>query len=457
MKLRSTPFPYQIQCVQEMEDFNGRALLALPMGSGKSLTALLYLYNHPEISPVIVVCPASIKWVWESEVRKHLGERVEVLEGRTVKTSPILHKVRIVICNYDILHNWLSFLKALNPQMIIFDESHYLGGRKTLRTSASKELCKGIPKVFALSGTPLINRPAELWPTLNILRPEKWPNFFQFAHKHCNARFKFGHWDFSGASKLKELHEQLSRNVLVRRTEKEIFKDLPPMTRSIIPLDIDNKSDYNKALRDFIEWLKETNPDRVYSACRAEKIVQLGYLLRLAAIGKVSKACDWIDNYLDNEEKLLIFAVHKKVLSALEEKYANICVRVDGSVTGRKRQLAFDRFNKVKKTRLLLGNIDAAGVGWSCTATSDVAIVEMGWSPGKLMQAEKRVYGKNRGLPGRKGRSWLLVAHTTIEEKLCSILQKKQKVISKTLDGGRVRNEMEVYDQLLLEIEKSLI
>lgn len=455
MKLRTKLFDFQKECVQEVEDFGGRALLALPMGGTKSLLSLLYLYNHPEIERAIVVCPASIKWVWESEARKHFGMRVEILESRKVTIGKVSPRTKLYVINYDILNSWLSFLKDLNPRLIIGDEIHYISGRTTLRARAFSKLCEGVPHILGLSGTPLVNRPAELWPILNVLRPDKWPNFYQYAHTHCNPKLNhWGQWDFSGASRLATLHRKLRNYCLVRRSHEQIFKDLPPQSRNVVPLDVNNRSEYNRAVKDFLGWLREVKPEKVYRAARAKKIVQLGYLVRLASFGKLPKIYEWIDNYLSSEEKLLVFGVHNKILRSLEERYQGMCVRVDGSVVGSKRQKAFEQFNKHKGTRLLFGNIKAAGVGWSCTATSDVAVVETGWSPGELMQAERRCFGVGRGLKDKKARSWLLVAHSTIEEKLCDILQRKQRVVTNTLDGKKVKNELEVYDQLLLELEK---
>lgn len=457
LTLRTRPFQYQIDCHREIEDLNGIALVALPPGAGKSLTSLLFLHSHQkEIDVTVVVCPASVKWVWEGEARKHLGLRTEILEGKTARTDLIHPKTRMFIVNYDILGSWLPFLSSLKPKLIIGDECHYVSSYTARRSVYFRELCRGVPYILALSGTPLVNRPKELWNILNILRPKRWRNRFSFCHRYCGARFIFGRWDFRGASHLPELHRKLHQSVLVRRKEEEIFAQLPPRSRFVVPLDISNKKEYDKAVSDFAGWLRETNPGRASRAIKAERMVKLGYCLRLAAQGKLAAVTEWIDNFLDGGKKLLVFGIHDKVLTHLEERYQRICVRVDGSVTGKTRQKCFDQFNKVAKTRLLLGNIDAAGVGWSCSSTSDVAIIELPYSPGKLTQAEKRIHGVGRGLAGQRARSWLLIAHGTLEERLCEMLQRKQKNISRVLDGQKTRNDLEIFDQLLLELEGSV-
>ena len=455
--MKRTPLlPYQVECVEEIEDFNLRCLLACDMGLGKTLMALKCLHDHPEIATAVVVCPASIKWVWEREAKIHMGIRSEVLEGKTPDEGAVRFRTRLYIINYDILKNWLPFLRSLKPGLVIFDECHALQSRMSQRSRLSKQLVEGVKHVLALSGTPLVNRPIELWPVLNMLRSDIWPNFFSFAHKHGGARLIYGRWDFRGASRLKELNKDLKTYVMVRRRKEDVLDQLPAKQRSVLPLPLTNQGEYQRAVRDFLGWLKKISPSRARRAARAEKMVKVSYLLQLAARLKLPAVFEWVDNYLAGGGKLLLFGIHEKILDALEERYKKICVRVDGSVTGRKRQSAFDQFNRLPKTRLFLGNVEAAGVGWSCTATSSVAHVELPWSPGKLTQADDRAYGLYRGVEGQKMQSWILVARGTIEERLCEILQKKQKTVTKTLDGGRMLSDLNIYDQLILELEKEI-
>lgn len=448
------PYPHQEECLQEIEDFNGRALVAMQMGLGKSLTSLLYLHRHPEIQTAVVVCPASIKWVWVKEARMHVGIRAEVLETHKVATAPLPVRSRLWIINYDILHSWLEFLRGLQPQLIIGDEIHYIQGRNTLRTRSFRTLCEGVPHVLALSGTPLVNRPAELWPTLNILRPKIWPNFHSFAHRHAGARLRHWGWDFRGASRIPELHQDLSQYCLVRRRKEDVLKGLPPKARHVLPLAITGRRTYDKAVKDFLGWLRSVSPSKARRAARAEQMVKLGYLLRLTARLKMQAVFEWVDNFLEDGNKLLLYAIHTKVLDALEKRYKRISVRVDGSVLGKQRQKAFDQFNRLARTRLLLGNIDAAGVGWSCASASDVAFAELPWQPGKVEQCVDRAHGLKRGIEGRRTRAWFLVAHGTCEEKLCEILQRKQKTVDHTLDGGKVKDTLDIHDLLIRTLER---
>jgi SNF2 family DNA or RNA helicase len=123
-------------------------------------------------------------------------------------------------------------------------------------------------------------------------------------------------------------------------------------------------------------------------------------------------------------------------------------VLVNGSVVGEERDRRFQKFNTHSKTRLLFGNIQAAGTGWSCNSCSTVAFVELPWTPGDLVQAEDRCHGINRGIAGQTTTVYYLLGEGTIEEKLCSSLQSKQKILSQTLDGGEQDTDINIHSLL---------
>lgn len=773
-----------------------------------SRQALLWVQKHPEARPVIIVCPASLKWNWEHECKVNIGERSEILEGRKPRKWG-LSRCKILIINYDILADWLPQLLELKPQILIADEIHYCQGRTTQRTKAMKVLARAIPYIIGLSGTPLINRPAELWPGLNMIRPDLFPSFWTFARQFClpadapilmanlkekpinevqisdyvigwskpgkrrrrlvkskvldiltkeaplqkitlengtevistpdhlwaNGRskgkgedFEFqqartglltgrgrrgfasrimevfrgtkplypqnkdymhgyihgffrgdGHcvksqkfkyhpfkretrimnptydvgcackdeapirrisrflkicgqhhtkiirsdglhsigrlanrrgykfiskttkerdsdawwagflggiydaegcgntigqdkiinrinrtiikralrrfqfrfsifpktftmlggrtsllrfwniaaptlrrklikyvlsaggkfnaggvgkgtppsyvvkieplpgihttytlttetgnyiaygcgsknckmrrtpwgWDTSGASNVETLNSTLTSTLMVRRRTEDVLSELPAMRRIVVPLDIDNRKEYEKAVDNFLGWLAEHKPGKLHSAAKAQGLVQLSYLKRLAAEGKLPNVTEWLDNYFkQTDDKLILFAFHKKIISLLHERYSKISVVVDGSVIGKKRQRAIDQFINGKKTQLFIGNFKAAGVGWSGKGVPNVAWAEFPWAPGTVTQGEKRAHGIGRGKEGVHTTIFFLVGRETIEERLVKIIQKKQEVSNSILDGEGKGDDLNIYDQLIQELRK---
>lgn len=335
---------------------------------------------------------------------------------------------------------------------VLVSNCQYISNPTTLRSKAVRELCEGVPAIIALSGTPLTNRPIELWPILNILAPDKFPSRYAFAHRYCAAKRTHWGWDFSGASNLDELNRKL-QPVMIRRRKADVLKDLPAKRRSVIPMELSNPKEYEEARDNFSEWLADRDPNRMERNDKANALVKIGHLKRLAARLKLPAALDWIDSFLQQtDEKLVVFGIHREsIVEAIHERYANSSI-VTGAVTGKKRQLAIDKFLRDKKCRLFVGNIDAAGVGWSAKGVSNVAFVELPWSPGKLAQCEDRCHGIGRGDENKSTHSWTLVGRGTIEEKLADVLQKKQRNLSKVLDGKGNPDDLNIFDLLIKEL-----
>lgn len=452
-------YPFQMRGVQKIEDFGGRGLLADEMGLGKSVQSLVWAWMFlPEDSPIVVVCPATIKEHWKREAAKHVGMRAEILYGRT---PPKGYQFRmrsntIYIVNYEILgsdkgsqNTWCKFLRKLKPKLVIIDECHYISNPRAQRTKHVRGLVKGVPHVIAISGTPLTNRPAELWSILNIVRPDLFPNFIKFANRYCKPEYTPWGVQYRGATRLPELHKLLKKTCMIRRLKADVLKDLPPKTRIVVPITLSNRKEYEEAERDFAKWLRKTHPKKASKARKAERLVKYGYLTRLAAELKKKDIIEWIDNFLqESDQKLIVFGVHKKMVRGLQELYRKKSVRIDGSVPQKERMGIVDEFIGKKQIRMLFGNIKAAGTGWSAKGVSNGLFTEFGWRPGDITQAEDRTHGIGRGTKGIRSTWYYLVAKGTIEEDLVKLLQKKQRIISATLDGSKEGQDLNLYDQL---------
>jgi len=444
------PKKFQLKAIRKINHFNGRVLLADEMGLGKTLEALLWMKQAgSSVYPAIVVCPASLKWVWEKEAIEQINVRAIVLDGQKPSKKSVLEIPKLIIINYEILQYWEAWLKKIKAQTIAFDESHYLKSSGAIRTRTSKSLAKKIPNVIGISGTPLTNRPDELWNIISIVRPDIFSSRYAYRWRYCKPVLKPWGWDYKGATNLKELHRKLSSTMMIRRLKKDVLSELPAKTRHVIPLDISPKAriEYNQAQNNFLQWLSKTQAlNKVRAAEKAEALVKLGYLRRLAANSKMKGVFDWIDNFLEEDDgKLIVFANHKNIIQQVKERYNKVCVVVDGSVTGKKRKNAVKGFQNNKRIRLFIGNIKAAGVGITLHASSTVAFIELDYVPANHTQAEDR--------PHRIGQKnavniYYLVARNTIEEDLCEIIQAKQEILSQVLDGKRQKDDLDVWSQL---------
>ena len=443
LQMKKELYPFQREGVAFIEAKKGRVLIADEMGLGKSLQAITYLQLHPELRPAIIICPSSLKLNWLKEWRDSTGDTCpEVLSGRTpYKTSG-----DVLIINYDILSGWVDHLKTIHPKIIIFDEAHYTKERSAKRTQAAKELCKNVPHVIALTGTPVVNRPIEMFNTLQILEPTRWSSFWKFAKKYCGAYQSRWGWVYNGSSNTNELHQLLTQTVMIRRRKAEVLKQLPAKTRTVIPLEITNRKEYDMAEDDFLSWLSGKDKEKAIRAAYAEAMVKMEMLKQLTAHGKMEQCIDWVNDMIESGQKLVLFCTHRVVVDTLMNKFKDIAVKVDGSVTGEDRAKAVEKFQTDSSCMLFIGNIKAAGVGITLTAASNVAFLEYPWSPGDLVQAEDRIH--RIGQEAESVNVWYLIAVNTIEDSIIKLLDKKRKVIDSVVDGGLV-DESSLIGELL--------
>jgi SWI/SNF-related matrix-associated actin-dependent regulator 1 of chromatin subfamily A len=445
------PFKFQKECIEELERFNGRALLSADMGLGKTLMSLWSLQkNLSRALPIIVVCPASIKYQWRGEIRRCLEIKAFVAEGRKPtrkQTNP-----KVIVINYDILKDWLPWLRSKKPGSVILDECQFISNHNTLRTKAVKALCLGVNHIIALSGTPMMNRPMELFTVLNILKPVTFSSRWTYGMKYCDGKKNRWGWEFKGATRVEELNDLLLKTCMVRRRKSEVLSELPNKMRQVVPFKLDNISEYQNADDDFMGWLEKRDPEAVYRAERAQTLVKVGYLLRLAAELKLKYTIQWINDFLEStDRKIVVFTKHRNMLAELRSGIKYVSVTVAGGMNAIKKNQAAKAFQTDENIRVFLGNIEAAGIGLNLTAASDVVFAEMAWRPTDHTQAEDRCHRI-----GQTDTVWAhyLIAEDTIEEKLCKIIQDKQSVISDILDGRKMEGDLDVFDRLMGSITK---
>ena len=443
--LKRELFPYQKEGVAFIEHKNGKCLIADEPGLGKTGQSLAWMQLNREKIPAIIVVPASLKLNWQIESYLWMSEpNTVVLKG--IKTFSLAGMERIII-NYDILFAWVDQLRAISPQVLILDEAHYFKSTSAKRTKAVKKLAKGIPNIICLTGTPVLNKPIELYNIIKLINPELFPNFKAYQKRYCGLRYNGFGWESNGASHLPELNRILNEVVMIRRMKKDVLKDLPDKLFSFVPIELTNEKEYRKAETDFITWIhNEKGPEAAMKAKSAEALTKMETLKQLAVKGKIGECINWIDDFLETEQKLVVFASHKNVIAELMEKYKDVAVKIDGSCSQNERQKAVESFQKDDKVRLFVGNIQAAGVGITLTASSNVAFIEYPFSPAMLDQAMDRCHRI-----GQKDNVTVhyLLASNTIEDKLAHILDRKRKVVDAIMDGKETENE-----SLIVELMK---
>ena len=453
-------YPFQHEGVSFIESRGGRALIGDEMGLGKTVQAITWIGLDKARLPAIVVCPASLKLNWQREIKQWLPmQDVVVINGKSTGADMPLFKKAIYIINYDILGSWAPELMKLEPKTLVLDECHYIKNQKAQRTKIVNSMAGKVPYLICLSGTPIINRPIEMFNSIQLIEPSLFPSFFQYAQRYCGATHNGYGWDFKGATNTEELHQKLTDSIMLRRLKSEVLKDLPAKVRTVIPLEINNRRDYDRALKEFASSSKESGLiDKTIEAtggpkasnAGADALVEIEKLKQLCIEGKMTQSIEWIENFLDQGQKLVVFATHKRTIDKLTEHFGKVAVKVDGSVTSENRQAAVDAFQNNDQVRLFVGNIKAAGVGLTLTAASSTCFLELGWTPGEHDQGEDRVH--RIGQEADSVNAYYLVGVDTIEEDIAELLDEKRGVLAAVLDGVEVE-ETSMLTELLNRIE----
>lgn len=424
-----------------------RALIGDEPGLGKTLSALAAI-ELAGAYPALVVCPASMKLTWEAEVAKWLPQRkVAVLSG-TAPDPDRLRGVDLIVLNYDIVTAWQRDLGALRAKALVVDESHLVKEPRAKRSRAIAALAARTPAeglVLFLSGTPMVNRPRELIHQLRVLdRLDAFGGAHGFRERYCDLHHNGFGMDDGGSSNLQELGERLREVCMVRRRKADVLRELPAKTYAAVPLALTNRAAYRRAEADVVSFLGSLAADAVRNrgggedqaaraafwteqrALRAKALVKIGALRQLAAQGKLRGVIEWTQTFLAGDEKLVLFAHHRDIQEQLIAAFPD-AARIVGDQAAGERHQNVERFQGEPDCRLAVCSIDAAGVGLTLTAASNVAFCELPWTPAALTQAEDRLHRISQERPVTV---WHLLAPQTIDERMHRLLEHKRAVVT---------------------------
>ena len=422
-----------------------RAFLADEQGLGKTIEALATL-EADNAYPAIVVCPASLKLNWLRELSLWLPHRsAQALTG--TRASAPIEPADVTVVNYDIVAGRLPALAAIAPRALVLDESHYCKNAAAKRTQAVAHLSTSVPRdglVLALTGTPVMNRPPELISQLRILgRLADFGSGAQFGKR------------FRGPDAHLRLHWHLRARCFARRLKADVLPQLPAKTRAVVPIELDNEPEYRLAERDLVAWLQSQPLDlheldaRVAAALRAERLVRLNALKLLAARGKLHAALAWIHDFCSSGERLVVFAHHREIQRALLERFPH-ALHILGEDSPVARDAALRAFQEPDsaQNQLIICSIEVAGHGITLTRSSNVAFLELDWTPAKHDQAEDRCH--RIGQEDTVNATYLLAAGT-VDETIGTLLERKRAVIGAVTDGLE-EDEEGVVDALVREL-----
>ena len=425
--------PFQWAGVRYVLDAR-RTFIADEQGLGKTVEALAAL-EADEAFPAVVVCPAAMKLTWEREARKWLPHRsIAVVHGR-VAVPPT---GEITILNYEIVAAHREALGRRRPRAVVVDEAHYCKDPSAKRTQAVRALAAATRSdglKLALTGTPVLNHPEELIAQLRVIdRLTDFGSGARFAHQ-----FRGG----SGTTPEERLHWHLRRGCFVRRLKADVLPQLPAKRQVVVPIALTNTSEYRLAQRDVIEWLRTQPLDlselnaKISATLRAERLAQLGTLQRLAARGKLAAALAWIEDFLASGEALVVFARHVEVQQTVLARFPDALHLLGGDPL-LAREASIDRFQDPDGPQLIVCATRTAAQGITLTRASNVAFLELEWTPAMHDQAEDRCHriGQRDAVT-----AWYLLAADTIDETMSRLIQAKRATVAAVTDGRVVQSD----------------
>lgn len=438
-KPRNYQMDYLYYAINHGNHVNGSSV-----GTGKSLCSVLYA-EILDLFPCMVVCPASVKSGWLREWKEaNPNRQVSVIST----TSPAEDfDADVLVINYDILGKRtekngktsievrLDGMKKKKFSLVVADEIHFLKNRKSIRSKTFKKLAGKSSAIIGLTGTLIMNRPAEL---LNILAligrlKEIAPNdpyHHYFFERYCNMKETFFGMDLTGASNIKELNDLLTKCCYFHVSKRDALKELPPVTENMIECEITNKKAYKSAEEDLLEFIFKhfKDEERVEKAARAEFLVKMNLLKQLSLEGKVKAIKKWIEEWLEanEDDKLLVFGSHSTILKDIQKFFKNSLL-VIGETTGKKREKTLSDFSSDPSKRLLFANIGCLGTGVDGLqkVCSNMAILELPPRPSDLVQVIGRLERSGQQNPVT---IQYLLSSSTIDKDLWEMLKNKKSV-----------------------------
>ncbi len=396
-------FPFQVERGIPHILKSNRTYLAHQPGLGKSAQAICAVNSKP--GKALIVVPSFLKTNWAREITKwSLTDfpSIAVVPETNNQATMNWDADYIIVSDAMLLKPWVRVgIGSKDFRYVFIDEGHRFKTPDAARTIAlfggvaprfkSRGLIYNAEHVCILSGTPLLNRPIELWPMLYAMAPEliDFMSYQNFGFKYGGARQdERGHWTFLGSANEDDLNKRIMGRFMQRITKAEVLTELPEKIREVIVVSEDTRSletkRMDKELRKHLK--KNLGPPK-----------ELGDFARVRhenGLAKVAWVASFVDNILsgDNLEQVILFAHHRDVVEGLTKAlHTFLPLTIYGGTPDKLRTQMQDAFQAGRR-RLLIGNIDAMNLGLTLTKATRVVFAEYSWTPAGNEQCEDRAH-----------------------------------------------------------------
>ncbi len=451
--LRVEPYDYQKEGILAGLRWH-RMLIGDEPGLGKTLQSI-GIVDCAGAYPALVICPSSLKINWQREFDKFTGKHALVLDNSVMTTWPYLLKMQmaqVAIVNYESLRKYFVWdirkkngfrLKdvVFTPDIrlfksVIIDESHRVKDPSAQQTIFARGIADGKEYRILLSGTPVVNRPADLIAQLSIMgRLQEFGGRTKFLADYGGGEISKGirnrNDEEDEPRNLERLSAELYSRCMIRREKTKVLTQLPDKTRTDLIVDISNRDEYMLAEADLAEYLRqytECDDIDIRRKMRMEALVKFMTLRSLAAKGKVAQAIDFTRTFLANGKPLILFCSLHEIVDDIKKAFPK-AVSVTGRDSMQQKQAAVDAFQS-GRAQLIVCSIKAAGVGLTLTASSNVAFIEFPWTYADCCQCEDRAHriGQKDNVT-----CYYLLGRGTIDRTLYAIIHRKKSIANQIM------------------------
>ncbi len=449
--------PYQqhgFHWLNYLTEIGWGGILADDMGLGKTVQALSYLHYFKETYgklQALVVCPTTLMFNWENEIKKFTPKLTYKIHhgGERTRLKDEFAQYNVIITTYGTLRSDIKLLLDIPFDYVVLDESQAIKNPSSKVTRAASLL--NAKNRLCLSGTPLQNNTFDIFAQMNFLNPGMLGSMEFFRQEFAIPIDKFGEPD------RKDHLRKLLYPFILRRTKEQVAKDLPDKIETVLFCEMQEEQRriydaYRNDFRDKIMGTIESNGIQKSQLTILQGLMKLRQICDSPAIMneqekfpnhsiKLEEIGREITENIGNH-KALIFSQFLGMLALIKEKLKELEVDFeyfDGSTTATERERAIQRFQNDDNCRVFLISLKAGGVGLNLTAADYVYIVDPWWNPAVEQQAIDRTHriGQTKNIF-----AYRMICKDTIEDKIIQ-LQEKKRLLAKDLitdDEGFVKS-----------------
>lgn len=422
------------------------ALLALGMGSGKTLISITYAEMNG-FEKVFVITPNSLKFSYQNEVQKFTNSNTFII-GK--KNNCSIDNAKYIIVNYDYF-NSSNFNKVKDKfnklnigkiDCLVVDECHRISSTKTNTYKAFKRIFNDnifrngkVSKIF-MSGTPAKSRAHQLYSVLHQISPTDFPTKNYFNSYYCGMSYNingFGWETDISATKFEELFNKIAPFTYRKKLE-EVIKDLPEKTTQKIILEMTPK-EYETYFK-----IEEGVANEFINKIITHPLAVLGKLREYTSHLKVNSVKELIDSILECGEKFIVVDFFKDSLRELNKLYPQKSALHTGDEKDFERaDILKDFQDENGKTKLLLGSQSTISEGVTLTAANKIGIITIPWTPS---DADQIIYRILRIGQKNAVNAYFFVFKNTIDEYIFDLIESKRAELSQVIDGEKYESDI---------------